>query len=166
MQRMLIIMIAAFACSPQSNEELIKKNIRSYLSKSMHDYNSYEAVDFGKIDTAYTDYSENPRYQSLMDSVKTYGELSDKMLEAARQSIYSSKTASRSYLNQADRYNKIADSINKIIEKENNSFKPVFKGYSIVHSFRGKNPNGALVLTDKKFFLDSNFHVVKSVSIK
>jgi hypothetical protein len=57
------------------------------------------------------------------------------------------------------------DQFNEAMKKDSLdrvNFKPVFKGYSMLHSFRAKNSLGAVVLNRYRFYFDKDLDKVTS----
>lgn len=67
----VVLFIALVACS-QSKEEKAKSLIKENMKTSMNDFKSYEAVEFGKLDSTYTSYHNDENYISLTGWEKQY----------------------------------------------------------------------------------------------
>jgi hypothetical protein len=57
------ILLLLFLCSCSNREDQAKKLIKNELSTTMNDYNSYEGVEFGKLDSTFSDNHKFTGYQ-------------------------------------------------------------------------------------------------------
>lgn len=159
---LLLTMVLLHACKPQKKEDAVKKNIRSYLSKTMHDFKSYEPVEYGKQDSLYSSYLKTDRYKSLFDLCDEYSKGADEAIDDSKIYTYTNTSTAKYYLNKGKDCLRKYDSVTAIIKKEAFEFERKFIGYKVLHSFRGKNMNGATILTTEYFILDSLFNVVET----
>lgn len=167
MKKLLLFLLPFIvSCHTKTAEEKMKEGIKTYLSKTMHDFKSYEPVEFKKPDSVYTSYGESERGLELLDSIKRYNKLHESYLDQARSYTYTSPRVALSILNVGSVYGAKADSLLKLIDKETPLFERKFNGYEMVHSFRGKNMNGATIITTKRFYFDSAFNVTRSVEVE
>jgi hypothetical protein len=157
--------LVLISCSPKPKEDVVKDNIHEYLSKTMHDFKSYEAVEFGKLDSMLSSYHKTERYDSLKAAFHVLKEESEDALDNAKIYQWTNKRLGLKYIEESTLAANGMDSIAKLMKKESAAFKPIFIGYNIFHSFRGKNLNGATGLTSKYFILDSSMKVVGTEEI-
>lgn len=162
----LLLLPLAVACKSKTPEEKMKDSIKAYLSKSMHDFKSYEPVDFKKTDSVYTSYLTTERGQALLDSLKLYNKTWEEILERAKEYRYSSPTTALSILKGGRICEAKIDSVTKIMDSEKASFIKKFDGYKMLHTFRGKNMNGATIIKTERFYFDTTFAVTKSVEVE
>lgn len=167
MEKLFLFLLAlVISCKQKSREDLMKDGIKEYLSKTMHDFKSYEPVEFKKPDSTYTNYLTSDRGQALYDSIDNYNKLQEDLLTRAKEYTYTAPRVALEILKEGRVYNAIADSLIKIRDKEKADFIKKFNGYEMLHSFRGKNMNGATILTTKRFYFDTTFTVIKSVEVE
>jgi hypothetical protein len=144
----------------------MKEGIKSYLAKTMHDFKSYEPVEFKKPDSMYTNYAESERGKALFDSIDLCDKMQKSYLERSKEYTYTSPRVALKLLDDGKRYLTKADSLLKLVDKERGLFAKKFNGYKMVHTFRGKNMNNATIITTKRFYFDSAFTVTKSVEVE
>jgi hypothetical protein len=167
MKKLLFLLIpVAIGCHTQTPEEKMKEGIKAYLSKTMHDFKSYEPVEYKKIDSVYTSYITSERGSALYDSIDFYTKMRKEILERAKEYTYTSPRVALSILDKGKVYSAKPDSIENVIDKETAAFVKKFNGYKMVHTFRGKNMNNATIITTKRFYFDSAFTVTKSVEVE
>lgn len=171
MKRILLIFLSALllafvSCKPKTKYAIVKENIKSYLSKTMHDFNSYEPVQYGPIDSAFTSYQDSEKFNELKDLFSAYQKECEEALQKAESYLYVSRATGKRYSDKGTDYAHKLDSISKLISTEIYGFEPQFVGYKILHSFRGKNMNAATILTTEYFILDSAYNVIKSEEVK
>lgn len=153
----LTLVLLICSCS-KSKDQKAKDLIVDHLKISMNDYNSYQSIDFSKLDSTVTTYMSS---QSAKEKVSIVNSIKDSVEELQRQLLYSEDIDKRRHII------KLLDSSSAILttmQKENNYFKPQFNGYAMSHSFRGKNSFGALVLNVDTFYFDKTLS--KIVAIK
>lgn len=167
MKKLIVILLPiAVACHTKTLDEKLQDGIRVHLSKTMHDFKSYEPVEFEKPDSAYTNFAESERGKALFDSTDRYNKKQEDYLERARRYTYTSPGVALSIINEGKIYGAKADSLLKLIDKEKDSFKKKFSGYKMQHTFRGKNMNGATIIKTERFYFDSAYNVTKSVEVE
>ena len=164
---LLLLMIAFASCT--SNEHKAKKAMERYLSKTLDDYNSYEAVETTELDSAYYDFPEDPRYASMRDSVAREQEALDK------QSAYTD-SLTHAYI-MSGRYNTAKDTLDSMsargLDMLSHSFDREikarsrwllqpreWKGYELEHTYRAKNKLGALELHTKRIVFNKSLDKV------
>jgi hypothetical protein len=170
----LFLMVMGWS-SCVSHEDKAKKAIKTHLSKSMHDFDSYSPVEYGKIDSFYSQYDNQATYLDLKSRLKTKKDsmlLIDKvgrdlMAEMRINRLrFESYGASQLYRDQSSDLQKMVASMNQLSVEVKvltdsltdfiNNFHPSHVGWGMSHSFRGKNANGATVLTSKYYVLNMN----------
>ena len=143
-----------FACSASPIDKA-KSLIKEELKKSMNDYSSYEPVDFGKMDSVYTNLETDSTFIMIDVAYESYKEQQKKNLDEYLADI---TTGDKELMGidkkQNDIYAGKIDSIGKLRAKVLSTFKPDFKGWRLEHTFRGKNKLGALVVNKYAFYFD------------
>lgn len=162
----LFLLPLAVACKTKTKDELMKDSIKAYLSKSMHDFKSYEPVEFKKPDSTYSNYAESERGKALFDSIDYYNKKQGIYLEQSRKHMYTSTYVASKMMNDGKIYGAKSDSLLKLVDKEKDFFVKRFNGYKMLHTFRGKNMNGATIINTKRFYFDTAFVVTKSVEVE
>jgi hypothetical protein len=158
----LFAVCALLGCKAKTREDILKEKIKAHLSKTMHDFKSYEPVQYGSIDSLFSTYDKTERYAELKSMFFEYKSLTDESLKEANTYLYANRTTGKYYSDKATILAHKLDSLSKLIKIEWNEFKPQFIGYNILHSFRGKNMNGATILTTEYFILDSALNVIST----
>jgi hypothetical protein len=156
----------AVGCHSKTLDEKLQDGIKAHLAKTMHDFKSYEPVEFKKPDSAYTNFAESERGKALFDSTDRYNKTQENYLERARRYTYTAPRVALGLINEGKEYGVKADSLLKLIDKEKDLFTKRFSGYKMLHTFRGKNMNGATIIITKRFYFDTAFNVTKSVEVE
>lgn len=152
----LVLSVVLYSCT-KSPEEQAKSNISEYLKKNMDDPSSYESVEFGKLDTLHTSFSESKEGIELETKES---KLSDQM-EVLSAEIDHTESISRltDIQKESDEITKKRKEINDILQNKIISYKGAVNGYSMTHKFRGKNKLGAKILNEINFLLDTKLVV-------
>lgn len=139
---LLLALALFYACAEKTNEDKAKESIEKYLKEAMNDWDSYEFVDIGYLDSVFLvnnkkmsnlDFSYRYRQDSLMNAME---------LEMALEKNDQEKVAY---------YKNIIDSL------VTNKFNKEFIGWETNFTFRGNNKLGAKVINTIKVQLDKNF---------
>lgn len=172
MKKLLIALLALSSCTQPDKkttpvaaapkpvaltpEQKYKKAISAFLSTSMHDYSSYQPVEYAKLDSSYSFYENSDVYKH------------DNKRENAIQAESKGLDESNLTLKQkSEKLKKIIDSAQFYMAKmkrDRKSFVPEFNGFKITHKYRGKNVLGALVLNNSVFYLDTTLTKVVGLS--
>jgi hypothetical protein len=152
-----------FSCSSPENKA--KKAIKEELRLTLHDFKSYEPVQFGKLEIASSNYIDLPEtniYLSKSDAFLTSSkEYSDKAeiydSDYSRDKYWEYTKISNQFLDSAKLYINKVDSIKlHFVSKE--------IGWQMTHSFRAKSLGGNLGIHRYLFILDKDLSkVIKSV---
>lgn len=140
---LLFASLILVACS--TPEKRAKNLIVTQLKETLHDWDSYESVKFGSLDSVYTTPFDDPSYKVIVDDffeaaskVHTTKEDYDRY-ERLGYLFHSEKmdalTKWGSAMKTAEDLKSKMDSIEQI-------FVPEFKGWSMTHSFRCNNAGG------------------------
>ncbi|CCZ88049.1 excisionase homolog protein [Phocaeicola plebeius CAG:211] len=147
MKKIFLIIISTtllYSCSEKTNEEKVRESIEKYLKESMNDWDSYEFVDMGYVDSLFNvngekisniNFKTNYRLDSVdcAISIEHYSEAGDK----EQVEIYK---------------NRLDSLIRTKNEKE-------FIGWETNFTFRGNNKLGAKVINTIKVQLNKNFFI-------
>jgi len=152
-----IVCLFALSCSV-SNEKKAKRLIKLQLEETLHDWSTYEPVKFGTLDSVFTTYEDdslyfivNSQYESYME--KTNESLADMKSYAGMYSTYYkvlysyAEAKTNMFLDSARTYAPMVDSIRI-------HYIPLFKGWSMTHSFRSNNAMGNKTIGHFQYFFD------------
>jgi hypothetical protein len=154
----LVLSVVLCSCT-KSPEEQAKSNISEYLKKNMDDPSSYESVEFGKLDTLHTSFSESKEGIELETKDSKLG---DRVTELSNKLDLPDLTLNdiKNIQKENEQITKDRLAINDIIAKKTLTYKGSVNGYSMTHKFRGKNKLGAKILNEINFLLDTKLVVL------
>ncbi len=155
---LLSLVVILSSCS-KSPEQKAKDLIKEEMKKSMNDFSSYEPVEYGKLDSAITPIDTFGDSISYNSALQTMENAKKEMIEFA-----DTKSIAADYQNKYDKGKKESDSLKIVIDKKIKEYKPVFKGWVMVHKFRGKNKLGALVLNSIIYEFDKEITKIVDVT--
>lgn len=144
--------IILFSCS-KSLEKQAESNITEYLKTNMDDPSSYESVEFGKLDTLHTSFSETAEGIKLNtedDKLKQQSDNLSNRLDLPNLTMSDLKSIE----SENEKITKRRKEINSILMDKVLTYKGEVNGYSMSHKFRGKNKLGAIILNDVRFNFD------------
>ncbi len=151
----LAISLGLFSCSQSKiKENKAKKLALKELKTQMNDWQSYESVSWGKLDTMCNQPPlSNKFFFSYLKKDFSYKFDSLALADSLKKIPQTDK-----------RYNIINDSINHIkmlLSKNDKSgwsylYKNYLVGYRIEHTFRGNNGYGGKVINKVEFFFDKD----------
>lgn len=155
------ISLLIFSCS-KSPEEKAKKLINDDLFKTLHDYDSYQAVEFSKLDSTFTDASSTEEYKELskeynekMASLKKIQESLKFDLDwTERMGGFRSVSEAKKMKLDVDKMNAIYEETKVIqltLDSIDENFVPEFIGYSMTHKYRAKSKVGNMSLGIEKY---------------
>lgn len=148
--------IGSFTCCSLSNEKKAKDIIDHQLQVSLHDYDSYELVEFGTLDSTFSSAFDLPEYNDAINKAENFkkqgiSKIEDAKLYAQFESMYEKQIKyaqdGKALLDSAMYYLKIA-------EKIDSTFVPEFVGWEMTHTFRANNANGNKVIAHRKYYFD------------
>lgn len=155
----LATVLLVAGCSTQPPEDKAKKLITEHLFKTLHDYKSYESVDYGKLDTLYSSVSNDSLYKFY---AKKFDEFYDVSKESADQmKIYVGLYSyNRLYNLYKERSFLAQDSMKYFLTKlteRDSLFKPTFVGWKMNHSYRAKSLGGNLGIHHYSYHFNKDF---------
>lgn len=173
MKKHLLLLVIAVSFSGCSNEQKAKKAVKDYLSRSLHDFSSYEPVEFKEVDSSFTLYIRDPKYIAIATKQDLFAEkfkaeseefekirssygITRKNFKTTRKEMDISMKKSKVYL---DSITSLANQGKRFAE----NFKPEFNGHIIAHTYRSKNKLGAKVLEGYYFIVDPTYTKVIDV---
>jgi hypothetical protein len=163
----LVIISVGTVLSCSSPERKIKKAIYEELRLTLHDFKSYEPVQFGKLEVAESVFTDLPEVSEYLDKSETYLKLVDEYNDKAdiydsdysRDKYYLYSRLSSEELNNAKKYLEKVDSIKL-------HFDPVNIGWQMSHSFRAKSLGGNLGIHHYIFIVDKEYKkVIKTIDL-
>jgi hypothetical protein len=173
MKKVLIVFsLLAVLAGCTSNEKKAKSLIKDYMKTHLNDPKSYEAVEFGTLDTLFSKLEHDFDYIKYNEGFKAYLKMQeDAMTEIDRkQSLiytYENYSGSDEYNLDMEYAKMYLDSMKLYAEKIkiiHNNFKPEFNGWTMQHSYRAKNGLGALMLYTNKINFDKELTKITNTS--
>jgi len=155
MKRLLVVMLAVtmmFGGCSESNEKKAQRLIKEQLNVTLHDLNSYESVEFGKLDSVFNNLLEEDSFKKYFSRRLICQKMRNDMFREATAIRYfdeqkSDELRNNAYIDSTWHYKQLEDSIKR-------NFIPKFKGWSMSHSFRANNASGNKVLVHKMYCFD------------
>jgi hypothetical protein len=159
----ITVVLLLFSCS--SPEKKAQKAIKEELRLTLNDFKSYEPVQFGKLETASSNYTDLPEIKNYLDKtdafLETYKEYNDKA------DIYDSDYSRDKYWVYRKMATELLDSAKYYSDKVQTiklHFVPETIGWQMTHSFRAKSLGGNLGIHHYLFVLNKDLSkVIKSV---
>lgn len=144
---LLAFLLFTFSCSTPSDKaltlegskEIAMDSVEAYLKRGMNDPSSYEPVK-----TEFISYS-------LQDSLRQKVYIMEEKAQLSYQVPKDSLPAHKAKI----------DKLKGQIDQLDSTGNQVFS-YSMIHSFRGKNAFGALILNHYEFTLDKDFNITEA----
>ena len=139
---MILAMLMVSCSSPESNA---KKAIKEELRLTLHNFKSYEPVQFGKLEVA------NSKFDDILE-VNLYLDLSDAFLKKSKEfsdkaDIYDSEYSRDEYYKYRNASHQLLDSAKYYVDKVQSMkshfvSKPI--GWQMTHTFRANSLGGNL----------------------
>ena len=162
----LICALFVIGCTT-SNESKATKAIEKYLSERLHDWESYESVSIGDVDSTFQMEPEEWDYWTAKNNVEIY---TDMALEKIRKYDSYEGLTSRYFLEERkylmEDINWAVDTVTyykAVVDSFMLDFEPYFKGWEVDHSYRANNAMGNKTLGHYRFFFDEEFNEVTDV---
>jgi hypothetical protein len=158
----LTLLLILNSCS--SPESKAKKAIHENLRLTLHNFKSYEPVQFGKLEIAYSNYIDLPEIEVYLDKSEAFLKNSDEYSSKAniydsdysRDKYYEYSKISRALLDSAEVYS-------RKIEYIKTHFLSKRIGWQMTHTFRANSLGGNLGIHKYLFTLDPELtKVIKS----
>lgn len=157
-----ILLAACSSIQSPSHQQQAESLVKAYLDSTMNDPKSYQSVKFLKLDTLRSNPKDDPKYVAMENS---YDSLLDESNANSKNIPLATTIPRLEYIKK--RSNELYEKETALLLKES-AFSLYYKGkqtgWSILHTFRGKNGFGALTLGTTKFYLDKNLTKVDSAS--
>jgi len=163
----LVLLSALILNSCSSPEKKFQKAIKQELSLTLHDFKSYEPVQFGKIEIASSEYTDVPEVKEYLDESDKYLKLVDEYEN--KEEIYDNEYSREKYWEYSKLHLEALNQGKKCLEKIDSiklHFVPQVIGWKMVHTFRAKNLGGNLGLHHYLFCVDKEYSkVIKTVDL-
>ncbi len=151
MKKILLIAICILisACTfTKEQKRKAHKLIKDYLNKHLNDAHSYESVEFGKMDTVKSNFTQSPEYDLIEDSLTSVQtKISEANLNLEYPDLYNSKRE-RSLIKKLTKDSTFYMAKKDSLEK---NFNEKQIGWYITHTYRAKNGFGALGIHESGF---------------
>jgi len=162
---LIISVVTLIGCS--STEKKFKKAINEELRLTLHDFKSYEPVQFGKIEVAESVYTDLLEVSKYLDESETYLKLVDEYND--KSDIYDNDFSRDKYLY----YNRLSyealSNAKKYLGKVDSiklHFAPKVIGWQMTHTFRAKSLGGNLGIHHYNFIVDKEYKkVIKTIDL-
>jgi hypothetical protein len=150
-----------FGCT-KSKTDTAKTLIEEHLTKILHDKSSYESVEFGNLDSTFTNYTTDSLYRHYLTKRVICQKMRNKLYDESQ--IWRTIDKERhDFCEQRALLYADSTSLYKDLEdKAKQNFAPQFNGYVMKHSFRSKNQMGNTVLNVLAFQFDTELTRVTS----
>ena len=150
---LLIFVGVCFSCTP-SPEKKAQELIKTNLSKTMQDWNSYEAVEFGKLDSTFTTFQDDKKWKGYYLYQQLFEGKSDRLHKLADSEENPKKKIQilDSALNALSVSERYLDSLHAFQK----NFKGEFNGWKMIHTYRGNNSLGAKIIAKTVFYFDKD----------
>lgn len=155
----LSVLLFLFSCS-KSPEETSQFLIQDYLKNTMKDWESYESVKFGSLDSAFTIYTDTQESIFEMKKIDSINNISSDFQNRANENI--SAALKVELLDSAIFYNEMGKKLLNEYNRKLNSFKGEFNGWKMEHTFRGNNSYGAKTIETMLFYFDKDITRITS----
>lgn len=140
--------------SPQERAEYLVKKM---LENSLHDFSSYESVQFGTLDSTFSRVEDLEEYKNAWVSGHALKDVALKKKKDAE--LYREYGLYEKELQSSLEARQLIDSslyyLRKCVELDS-LFIPEFIGWQISHSFRANNKSGNKEISHRRFYFDKD----------
>lgn len=159
---LLLLAISIISCT-LSPEEKAKRTIKDYMFKTLNDFESYEPVEYGNIDSLFSDYTMDETYISSTQMYNRSLEIKDSLNKIFDRNKIYEISPTRDEINlllTASWFTNIT--YPNVIDSLKKNYHSHFIGMGLTHKFRAKTNSGGIRLCYWQFILSSNFEKVIS----
>ena len=163
MKKLLLICSIVLLTSCASPAKRAQKLIKAHLKETMLDWNSYEPVKFGGLDSVYTTPYDNEQYREV---IKSQTRLMEDFVSEKRDFDFWIDIDLKRANKALEKMNACNDSLkyyDEFVRSFENKFVPKFKGWSMTHTSRGNNAFGNKIISTNVFYFDANLTKVVDV---
>ena len=161
----IISVVTLIGCS--SPEKKFKKAIREELRLTLHDFKSYEPVQFGKIEAAESVYTDLPEVGNYLGKSESYLKLVNEYNDKA--DIYDNDYSREKYRQYSSLSSEALYNAKKYMEKVDSiklHFDPKIIGWQMTHTFRAKSLGGNLGIHHYIYIVDKEYKkVLKTIDL-
>ena len=150
----LVFAITSCTQSPQKQaENLVKKQ----LETSLHDMNSYESVEFGTLDSAFSQVEDLEEYKNYSEKIEELkAKASEKKEYAEEYNMFGLQAERAKCAKEAVQLLSDAMHYLKKCQELDSLFVPKFIGWRLEHTFRANNPEGHKVISHRVYYFDKD----------
>ncbi len=148
----LLLSALILAACTQTPQQQAEENIKAYVSKSLNDPSSYEPLSFTPLDSSFTS----------LDDVEAYGIAKSDLENPERELLFISDPEERKAKETPSYMEHKKDSLTKVIQGMEATFKPSFKYLLCIHTFRAKNAFGAIITDEYLVRLRKDLTVISA----
>ncbi len=159
-----LIFILASCSSPEGKA---KKAIKEKLKMTLHDFKSYEPVEFGTLDSLFSDVTSSTEFEVLNSKYESCISQAEKEHKSDLVEIQKAINDGNSHhipiINEYDlvpRCNDSAEVYAGKMQAFKDSYRPRFIGWSMTHTYRAKNLGGNYRLANESFYFDKDLSKV------
>lgn len=159
----LLLVFFSLSCK-QSIDKKTKKTINAYMFKHLNDFKSYEPVEYGSIDSLFSDYTMDETYIHSNERYKRNLEVIDslnKIFDWNKRYEIPPTTGDINLLVDITMFTKVT--YPKIIDSLKRNYQSHFIGMGLIHTFRARNAFGGTRLCSWQFIFSPNFETVTSI---
>ncbi len=154
MKKLLLLILIGVSSCKISPEDKAKKLITENLKHSLHDFKSYEPVEYGKLDSTYSDCSETPEYIKADKKGKEFTAQMDDYAESSKFGLAVGTIKYSEYKKQLTEYHDSALFYLNIKQKMMDTSIERFVGWHMIHSLRAKNLMGSTAIHHYRYFFN------------
>lgn len=161
---LLFIVMAMFVGCAPTPEKMARALIKDYIEKNLDDPSTYEAVEFGELDSIIYPWAEYAA--SLQNGIDRYtAEIEDckKSIAKYKSMPFDMSQFIPRYQKLIDEYQSVINDYNEKLEKEDEWVE--FEGFKITHTFRATNAFGAKILNKYIFTISPDLTTIEDVEI-
>ena len=159
---LLLLAISIISCT-LSPEEKAKKTIKDYMFKTLNDFESYEPVEYGNIDSLFSDYTMDETYINGTKTYKRSLEIKDSLNKIFDRNKIYDISPTKEELNLFLTINWFTNiTYPNVIDSLKRNYQSHFIGMGLIHKFRAKTNSGDIRLCSWQFILSPNFEEVIS----
>lgn len=164
-----LLMLLFLTSCQKSNEDIAKELIKQSLKENLDDWNSYESVSYGALDSVFslmeTDSTINDVELVLKRLERSFG-ISSSMLSMWKEDTV---RYAQAYNEEFLKWSSLNDSVSyykTLVENLKSNYQPRFEGFVMMHKFRANNENGVKQIFGMNFYIDSTLNKVVDVNEK
>lgn len=160
----LMAMVLLSGCSKQYKA---KRAIKEELRLTLHDYKSYEPVQFGKIEVGFSSWDDQPQVKTWLDKSEEWMKKHKEYYDEAE--IYKDYYVKDKFFELSRLESMALDSAKFYLDKTERfkiEYTPVINGWKMTHSYRARSLGGNLGIHHYVFYLNKPLSkVIKTVDI-